>query len=171
MRSLYNLIMDWADGLLHTLSCGFTKLAIATLPAIPACLPRPPNPLSSSQELQAGLEVSYVASPHPDFVLVILFIAVQLAEALVIDPNSPDLHLILADVVEPKAPAGAHVITLKTDLTHSANVESLFETAYGIPDVVYAMHGIMSRGSEDSFDLGLKVASVLRTPPSLGHTQ
>lgn len=157
------------DGLLHTLS--LKNACSCNFPAISACLPRPPNPLSSSQELQAGSEASYVAFPHPGLVPIILFIAIQLAEALIVDPDSPDVHLILADIVEPKAPAGAHVITLKTDLTIAANVESLFETTYGIPDVVYAMHGIMSRGSEDNFDLGLKVASVLRTPlPPLWDT-
>ena len=38
-----------------------------------------------------------------------------------------------------------------------AGIDQLFETEYGTPDVIYALHGIMSRGSEDDFDHGVKV--------------
>ena len=75
------------------------------------------------------------------------------------DPKTPDVHLILCDIVEPKTPKGAkNVITSKADLTDPKAVESLFKTEYGVPDTIYCFHGIMSRGSEDHFDLGLKVS-------------
>lgn len=80
-----------------------------------------------------------------------------LAEALIEDTRTPELHLILVDIVEPKAPEGAKAICIKADLTEKQAVESLFKTSYGVPDTVYALHGIMSRGSEDDFDFGLKV--------------
>ncbi|KAI0310738.1 NAD-P-binding protein [Amylostereum chailletii] len=80
-----------------------------------------------------------------------------LVHALLSGPDTPNCHLILADIVEPKAPEDARVVTLRADLTDKARVDNLFKTEYGIPDVIYALHGIMSRGSEDNFDLGLKV--------------
>ena len=80
-----------------------------------------------------------------------------LAHELMSDPKTPNLHLILADIVEPKAPQGAKAITFKADLCERGAVEKLFDTEFGCPDTVYAMHGIMSRGSEDNFELGLKV--------------
>lgn len=49
------------------------------------------------------------------------------------------------------------MIAVLADLTDNDQVDSLFTTVYGVPDTVYCMHGIMSRGSEDNFDLGLKV--------------
>lgn len=80
------------------------------------------------------------------------------AAALTQDSRTPDVHLVLADIVEPKAPSGSsNVITLRADLTDAAQVDALFDTEYGMPDTVYCLHGIMSRGSEDDFDLGLKV--------------
>ncbi|AAW41370.1 hypothetical protein CNBA7920 [Cryptococcus deneoformans B-3501A] len=81
-----------------------------------------------------------------------------LAGELLSDPRTPNVHLILADIVEPKAPKGAqHAITRKADLTSEKEIEALFNTEFGVPDTVYCFHGIMSRGSEDNFDLGLKV--------------
>ncbi|KAI0683057.1 NAD(P)-binding protein [Earliella scabrosa] len=80
-----------------------------------------------------------------------------LAQALQNDANTADVRLILADIVEPQAPAGARAITIKTDLTDPAQVDALFQTEYGVPDTLYCFHGIMSRGSEDNFDLGVKV--------------
>jgi hypothetical protein len=74
------------------------------------------------------------------------------------DPKTPDVKLILADIVEPKAPQGAkHVITRKADLCDLKEIDALYNTEFGVPDTVYCFHGIMSRGSEDNFDLGLKV--------------
>ncbi|KAG5652483.1 hypothetical protein H0H81_004839 [Sphagnurus paluster] len=80
-----------------------------------------------------------------------------LAHALVADPKTPNVQLILADIVEPKAPQGVKAVTIKADLTDKAQIEALFATPLGIPDTVYCLHGIMSRGSEDNFELGLKV--------------
>jgi len=82
----------------------------------------------------------------------------QLSGKLLQDPETPDIHLILCDIVQPKHPEGAkNVITSKADLTDPMSVEMLFKTEFGVPDTVYCFHGIMSRGSEDNFDLGLKV--------------
>jgi hypothetical protein len=73
------------------------------------------------------------------------------------DPKTPNVQLILADIVEPKAPKGVKAVTIKADLTDKAQIDALFTTPLGIPDTVYCLHGIMSRGSEDNFELGLKV--------------
>ena len=83
-----------------------------------------------------------------------------LANELLQDPQTPNLHLILADIIEPTAPADARSITIKADLSDKNSVESLFETEYGCPDTVYALHGIMSRGAEDDFELGLRASKV-----------
>jgi nucleoside-diphosphate-sugar epimerase len=80
-----------------------------------------------------------------------------LAHELLQDERTPNLHLILADIVEPKAPQGSKAVTIKADLCEREPVESLFKTEFGVPDTIYALHGIMSRGSEDNFELGLKV--------------
>ena len=52
---------------------------------------------------------------------------------------------------------GAEAITIKADLTDPTQAEGLFRTEFGTPDTVYCLHGIMSRGSEDHFDFGIKV--------------
>ncbi|KAF8915713.1 hypothetical protein CPB85DRAFT_1493980 [Mucidula mucida] len=57
-----------------------------------------------------------------------------LSSAIIADPRTPDVSFILADIID-----------------------KLFTTGFGIPDTVYCLHGIMSRGSEDNFELGLKV--------------
>ncbi|WVQ63364.1 hypothetical protein V866_005392 [Kwoniella sp. B9012] len=81
-----------------------------------------------------------------------------LASELLSDPKTPNVKLILADIVEPKAPKGAqHALTFKADLTNPESISTLYDTEFGTPDTVYCFHGIMSRGSEDNFDLGLKV--------------
>ncbi|KAG5721568.1 hypothetical protein E4T56_gene13054 [Termitomyces sp. T112] len=80
-----------------------------------------------------------------------------LARALKEDAMTPNLQLILADVVEPTAPADVDTVAIKIDLTDELQVEALFNTRLGFPDTVYCLHGIMSRGSEDDFDFGLKV--------------
>jgi hypothetical protein len=79
----------------------------------------------------------------------------QVANALLNNPLTPDVRLILTDLIRPRHDA-PNVITLQADLIISSQVELLFTSAYGIPDTVYCMHGIMSRQSEDDFDLGLK---------------
>ena len=70
-------------------------------------------------------------------------------------------NFILADINEPKMPPNlppsVQVQTHKTDLTKSSDLAKLFETSFGRPDVVYALHGIMSLGSEENWDLGMAV--------------
>ncbi|KAG6867925.1 hypothetical protein C0993_009519 [Termitomyces sp. T159_Od127] len=73
------------------------------------------------------------------------------------DARTRDLQLILADIVEPTTAADVESVTIKADMTDEFQVEALFTTRLGIPDTVYCLHGIMSRGSEDNFDNGLKV--------------
>ncbi|KAG6828960.1 hypothetical protein H0H92_006187 [Tricholoma furcatifolium] len=89
-----------------------------------------------------------------------------LARALTDDvnntPNS-DLHLILADIIEPRGPGDVDCVTIKADLTNESEVEALFHTRLGIPSTVYCLHGIMSRGAEENFDFGLKPEMVSPT--------
>ncbi|KAF5327987.1 hypothetical protein D9758_017793 [Tetrapyrgos nigripes] len=80
-----------------------------------------------------------------------------LSSALIADPKTPNVSFILADIVEPKAPEGAESVCIKADLTDRDEIDKLFNTKLGIPDTIYCLHGIMSRGSEDNFDLGVKV--------------
>ncbi|KAF7297150.1 ABC bile acid [Mycena indigotica] len=68
-----------------------------------------------------------------------------------------EVRLILADVTPPAAPSNAQAIAIKTDLTIPKEAHTLFQTEFGVPDTIYCLHGIMSRGSEDNFDFGLKV--------------
>ncbi|KAI0643038.1 NAD-P-binding protein [Trametes meyenii] len=85
------------------------------------------------------------------------FLGKLLARALVDDSETPDVRLILADIVEPKAPVAANALAIEADLTNPAQADGLFKTKFGVPDTVYCLHGIMSRGSEDNFDFGVKV--------------
>ncbi|KAJ7641460.1 hypothetical protein FB45DRAFT_862638 [Roridomyces roridus] len=80
-----------------------------------------------------------------------------LSDALIADARTPNVRFILADIVEPKAPKNVEAVTIKADLTAKDPIDALFNTKLGIPDTIYCLHGIMSRGSEDNFDLGLKV--------------
>ncbi|OZJ04489.1 hypothetical protein BZG36_02664 [Bifiguratus adelaidae] len=81
----------------------------------------------------------------------------ELVKELLVDPKTPNAKLILADIVEPTAPSKDSCICIKADLTNPAEVKALFQTSFGVPDTIYCFHGIMSRGAEDNFDLGLKV--------------
>ncbi|EKM76258.1 hypothetical protein AGABI1DRAFT_78656 [Agaricus bisporus var. burnettii JB137-S8] len=84
------------------------------------------------------------------------WLASRVADALLKDPLTPNAFLIVTDIAKPRLEAD-NVIAVQADLTDNDQIDSLFTTAYGVPDTVYCMHGIMSRGSEDNFDLGLKV--------------
>lgn len=67
---------------------------------------------------------------------------------------------ILCDIVEPKAPKGvnnAQFVCLKADLSEPSSLDAIFSTPLGKPDVAYLMHGIMSLGSEENWDLGMKI--------------
>nr|VWO99709.1 Fructose-bisphosphate aldolase (FBP aldolase) (FBPA) (EC (Fructose-1,6-bisphosphate aldolase) [Ganoderma boninense] len=85
------------------------------------------------------------------------FLGVRLASAINEDRELPDVQLILIDVIEPKLPPNSSAITIQADLTDPAQANALFDAKYGLYDAVYCLHGIMSRGSEDNFDLGIKV--------------
>jgi hypothetical protein len=63
--------------------------------------------------------------------------------------------------VEPKGPQDGGTIAIQADLTDDTQIDALFKTPFGVPDTIYCLHGIMSRGSEDNFDLGLKVDNAL----------
>ncbi|KAJ9122869.1 hypothetical protein QFC24_003907 [Naganishia onofrii] len=83
-----------------------------------------------------------------------------LAQVIRKDPAYTDAQLILADIVEPKPPKGVaedDYVVIKADLSEKSGVESLFTTKLGPPSVIYCLHGIMSRGAEDNFDLGMKI--------------
>ncbi|KAJ7186819.1 hypothetical protein C8R46DRAFT_1157976 [Mycena filopes] len=82
------------------------------------------------------------------------FLGGLLARAISVE--SANTCLILVDLTEPKAPQGSQAICLKADLTTKDAIDALFRTEFGVPDTIYCLHGIMSRGAEDSFDLGLK---------------
>ncbi|KAI1789400.1 NAD(P)-binding protein [Ganoderma leucocontextum] len=105
------------------------------------------------------------------------FLGVKLAKAINEDRELSDVQLILVDVIEPKAPGpNSSAITIQADLTDPAQANALFNSKYGPYDAVYCMHGIMSRGSEDNFDLGVKVnvdsvRNVLNAARHHGQTQ
>ena len=65
--------------------------------------------------------------------------------------------------MEPKTPQNVTALAIKADLTDDAQIDTLFTTPLGVPDTIYCLHGIMSRGSEDNFDLGLKVNDPFRS--------
>ncbi|PIL35216.1 hypothetical protein GSI_03006 [Ganoderma sinense ZZ0214-1] len=85
------------------------------------------------------------------------FLGVRLAKAINEDRELSDVQLILVDVIEPKTLPNSSAVTIQADLTDPAQANALFDSKYGLYDTVYCMHGIMSRGSEDNFDLGIKV--------------
>ncbi|CAO1613025.1 unnamed protein product [Parajaminaea phylloscopi] len=84
-----------------------------------------------------------------------------LSEALSREDPSVTFHFILADVNMPPTPRGlrddARVVALSADLTKEGEIQKLFTTELGSPDTIYSMHGIMSLGSEQQFDLGMTV--------------
>ncbi|KAJ7186824.1 hypothetical protein C8R46DRAFT_880456 [Mycena filopes] len=79
------------------------------------------------------------------------FLGGLLARAISVD--STNTRLILIDMAEPKAPEGSNAVCLEADLTAKEAVDTLFRTEFGVPDTIYCLHGIMSRGAEDNFDL------------------
>ncbi|GMK54954.1 hypothetical protein CspeluHIS016_0200100 [Cutaneotrichosporon spelunceum] len=79
-----------------------------------------------------------------------------LGDALLAD--EPHTQLVLADIVEPRAPKAApDAVTVQADLSDARAIDALFSTHLGPPSTIYCLHGIMSRGAEDDFDLGLRV--------------
>lgn len=81
------------------------------------------------------------------------FIGQILAKELL---NDPSHKLTLTDIIEPPVPKGAkypqNAKAVKADLLNGA--DSLVDKSL---DAVYAFHGIMSSGSEENFELGMRV--------------
>lgn len=95
-----------------------------------------------------------------------------LADALLAD--DPSTQLILADNAEPRAPKAAKdaAVTIKANLTDAGAIDGLFTTRLGIPGSIYCLHGILSRGPEDNFDLGLHVnVDSIRALLDRAHTE
>ncbi|GAC96642.1 nucleoside-diphosphate-sugar epimerase [Pseudozyma hubeiensis SY62] len=87
------------------------------------------------------------------------FLGSLLADNLVRLQPQNTFQFILVDVRTPPAPktAGIKSVCLGADLTTASGVDSIFRTDLGLPSVIYSLHGIMSKGSEDDWDLGFKV--------------
>ncbi|KAF8630558.1 hypothetical protein AX17_005370 [Amanita inopinata Kibby_2008] len=85
------------------------------------------------------------------------FLGELLARSLAEESRDGSLRLILVDVVKPRIPEGVQGLSIVADLTDSLQVDKLFNGEFGVPDAIYCQHGVMSRGSEDNFDLALKV--------------
>ncbi|KAJ1030532.1 hypothetical protein NDA16_001441 [Ustilago loliicola] len=87
------------------------------------------------------------------------FLGSMLADTLVRLQPQHTFQFILVDVNSPPAPKtpGLKHVSLSADLTTSDGVDSIFRTPLGLPSVIYSLHGIMSKGSEDNWDLGFRV--------------
>lgn len=87
------------------------------------------------------------------------FLGSLLADTLVRLQPEHTFQFILVDVATPPAPktAGIQSQCLAADLTTPAGVDSIFRTPLGLPSVIYSLHGIMSKGAEDNWDLGFRV--------------
>ena len=85
------------------------------------------------------------------------FIGNLLANRLLSDPR---YRLTLTDIVEPAVPKTAkypdHVKTLKGDISDPAFIQTLVASAQPL-HAIFILHGIMSSGSEQNYDLSLKV--------------
>lgn len=86
------------------------------------------------------------------------FLGSMLADTLVRLQPQHTFQFVLVDV-HPPAPktSGVKSVCLAADLTTPAGVKSIFETELGLPAVIYSLHGIMSKGSEDNWDFGFLV--------------
>lgn len=87
------------------------------------------------------------------------FLGSMLADTLVQLQPQHTFQFILVDVQKPPAPKtpGVTSVCLGADLTTATGVDSIFRTELGLPCVIYSLHGIMSKGSEENWDLGLHV--------------
>ncbi|KAJ7206641.1 NAD-dependent epimerase/dehydratase, partial [Mycena pura] len=81
------------------------------------------------------------------------FVGQELAHALL--SSSPDYHLTLTDIAPPKIIPSARISSTQTDLTDPSAVAALLSTQKW--HAVYALHGIMSSGSEANLELGYRV--------------
>ncbi|EPQ31958.1 uncharacterized protein PFL1_00157 [Pseudozyma flocculosa PF-1] len=86
------------------------------------------------------------------------FLGSLLADTILRLEPDVDYRFILVDVAAPKPPRGTRAaVCLKADLTKPEGVESVFSTEYAKPDVIYSLHGIMSKGSEENWQFGFSV--------------
>ncbi|KAJ7847086.1 NAD dependent epimerase/dehydratase [Mycena olivaceomarginata] len=84
------------------------------------------------------------------------FVGQELATALL--SSSLDYHLTLTDITSPKVFPSAEpsrITSTQTDLTDSSAAAALLSTQQW--HAVYALHGIMSSGSEANLELGYRV--------------
>ncbi|KAH7103698.1 NAD-dependent epimerase/dehydratase [Auriculariales sp. MPI-PUGE-AT-0066] len=85
------------------------------------------------------------------------FIGSELTLALL--AASPDYHLTLSDIVTPSIPPTAEasrITAQQTDLTSTESIKAIV-TSQPHWAAVYALHGIMSAGSEANLELGYRV--------------
>ncbi|KAM0177676.1 hypothetical protein ACHAPC_008681 [Botrytis cinerea] len=74
-------------------------------------------------------------------------------------PTAPENKLILTDIITPSAPPSPHpqnTQCIQADLCNADSLSSLLSSA-GTVDTIFIFHGIMSSGSEQNFELGMKV--------------
>ncbi|KAH7100750.1 NAD-dependent epimerase/dehydratase [Auriculariales sp. MPI-PUGE-AT-0066] len=85
------------------------------------------------------------------------FIGSELTLALL--AASPDHHLTLSDIVPPRIPPTADPSRITTQQTDLTSLESIAAVVTSQPHwtAVYALHGIMSAGSEANLALGYRV--------------
>jgi hypothetical protein len=73
--------------------------------------------------------------------------------------SHPNLNLIATDIHPPRTPAGLtdaqakQITSLAADLGEEESIATLFKEKV---DLVFALHGIMSGGSESDFELGYR---------------
>lgn len=83
------------------------------------------------------------------------FIGQLLAQTIL---NEEQCTVLLTDVIDPPIPEGVkyprNAKTLRADLSSCSAAESVVEKNL---DAVYIFHGIMSSGSEENFELGMRV--------------
>ncbi|TEY50770.1 hypothetical protein BOTCAL_0273g00020 [Botryotinia calthae] len=73
--------------------------------------------------------------------------------------TAPENKLILTDIITPSAPPSPHpqnTQCIQADLCNAESLSSLLSSA-GTVDTIFIFHGIMSSGSEQNFELGMKV--------------
>ncbi|CBQ67463.1 conserved hypothetical protein [Sporisorium reilianum SRZ2] len=87
------------------------------------------------------------------------FLGSLLADTLVKLQPQHTFQFILVDVRTPPSPKSADVksVCLAADLTTASGVDSMFRTELGLPAVIYSLHGIMSKGAEENWELGFRV--------------
>ncbi|TFK97592.1 hypothetical protein BDV98DRAFT_614054 [Pterulicium gracile] len=99
------------------------------------------------------------------------FLVTQLVTALLSTERTANSRLILVDLVQPSIPqtipdhfgsvkhaqTSNTALALQADLCDASQVDDFVRTQFGVPDTIYCLHGIMSIGCEDDFDLAMKV--------------